>query len=102
MTTAFGEYQPVADIMERIFGNRPSPVTVTRWHKTGRNGKRLRVAKVGGRVLSKDEYVIDFFENADEIEQAKKSETSQPKTRSEAARKKAADRASAELDALGI
>ena len=102
MTTAFGEYQPVADIMERIFGNRPSPVTVTRWHRNGRNGKRLRVAKVGGRILSKDAYVIDFFENADEIAQAEKAESSQPKTRSEAARKKAANEANKQLDAMGI
>ena len=102
MTNTVSEYQPVADIIYRIFGNRPNPVTVTRWHKTGRNGKRLRVAKVGGRVLSKDEYVIDFFENADEIEQAEKLDSSQPKTRSEAARKKASDEANKQLDAMGI
>ena len=102
MTTAVSEYQPVADIIYRIFGNRPSPVTITRWHRNGRNGKRLRVAKVGGRILSKDEYVIDFFENADEIAQAKKVEVSQPKTRSEAARKKASDEANKQLDQMGI
>ena len=102
MTTTVSEYQPVADIMDRIFGNRPSPVTVTRWHKSGRNGKRLRVAKVGGRVLSKDEYVIEFFENADEIAQMEKAESAQPKTRSDAARQKAADEANKALDSMGI
>ena len=96
------EYQPVADICERIFGYRPSPVVVTRWHKTGRDGKLLRVAKVANRILSKDAYVIEFFENSDAIAQIEKSESRQPKTRSEAARKKASDEANKQLDSMGI
>lgn len=102
MTNKEREYQPVADIIDRLFGYRPSPVVVTRWHKYGRHGKLLRVAKVANRILSKDSYVIEFFENLDVIEKQAEKQASQPKTRSESARQRASDVANAELDKMGI
>ncbi len=102
ITTAAPPYEPVADICERLFGVRPTSVAVCRWHSIGKNGKRLRVAKVSGKILSKESYVIEYFENFDESNGQSSKPASQPKTRSEAARQKASDEANRQLDAMGI
>ena len=54
-------YERVEQITKRLFDLEPNKVTITRWHRDGRRGKKLKVLKVAGRILSTEEWVVEFF-----------------------------------------
>jgi len=61
MSAIVSKYRPIADLHEELFGNRPSAVTTHRYVKYGRDGKKLRAVKAGGKLLCTAEDLIEFL-----------------------------------------
>lgn len=55
------KFERVEEITKRLFDLEPNKVTITRWHRDGSRGKKLRILKVAGRILSTVEWVVEFF-----------------------------------------
>jgi hypothetical protein len=79
-------------------GKRCHPSTIFRWAMKGVRGVRLEVLRLGGRLITSREALQRFAEalSAD-LEQAPR-----PAPRSPAKRRRASERAAAELEKIGI
>lgn len=56
-------WKPVKWLCKEVFGYEPSPQTVCRW-SSGENvdGVKLRIVKIGGRVMTTKDDLMEFFE----------------------------------------
>ncbi len=94
------KYERPEEIMARLTGTKLTAATKSRMtHGHNKAGHKLKHIKVAGRIMCTEEDLLEFLGRD---RGASDNATTQPKTRSESARKKASDEANKALDSMGI